>query len=337
MAKKQNIHSNANITKPFRENHLNREWWPTIRRPAPLKRMWHCEQTDLNCFNLIIPFVPSTKWPGQRILITSDRHTESVYCRRELMIKHMKEARAYHAPILDWGDFLDIMQGARDRRGHKSELDPAVLAADGKGYYSKAVNFAVNLHAPYADLFAVIAKGNHESAVDDHTETDVFDSLVDKLSAVGRRTIFKGHYSGCVLITFERPKGGPIEFLLHYDHGFAGGGIITADMLSHFRRIAYLPAPDVVCSAHTHDQWAREFTMVDWDRETRKQIRKQQLHIKNPSYKDEYSYPNSTAMGLGNWATSKMGMGPKPLGGWWLNFDWCDYHNTIVRTAEQAT
>ena len=71
------------------------------------------------------------------------------------------------------------MQGKYDRRASKTDLRP-IHQVD--NYLDAVVNTAVDWFSPYADMFALVAEGNHESAIRRHHETDLIERFVTTLN-----------------------------------------------------------------------------------------------------------------------------------------------------------
>ena len=76
----------------------------------------------------------------QYILLTSDRHHDSVDCDREFEARHLDEAKRRGALIMDVGDLFDCMQGKFDPRRSYSNLRPEYKADN---YLDEIVRAAV--------------------------------------------------------------------------------------------------------------------------------------------------------------------------------------------------
>ena len=59
---------------------------------------------------------------SQSILLASDQHFDSADCDRDLLKKHLEEARATNALVFFLGYWFDAMQGRSDKRGNKSGI-----------------------------------------------------------------------------------------------------------------------------------------------------------------------------------------------------------------------
>lgn len=243
---------------------------------------------------------PTTKWE-QWVMLRSDCHWDNVKSDRALQRLHLKKAQDRNAIVLDGGDLFCAMQGKGDPRSSKN----AVRAEHNKTNYLDAlVNTATKWHQPFKDQFAMLAHGNHELGVYDRKETDLTERLAYNLGVTAMPI------TGFVRFIF-RVGASRYSYLLHYHHGYGGGGPVTKDVIQANRKAVYTDA-DIVWSGHTHDSWW--LTQPKLEVSKNGSIRKRlQHHIKTPTYKDDYDAGHS------NWANTK-GHPPKPLGCMWLRF-----------------
>lgn len=261
-----------------------------------------------------------TKYPPRngwetRFLLLSDIHIDNPKCNRELLKRHLDEARANNYPIMVFGDLFCAMQGKYDKRANKSALRPEHQV---NNYLDALIDTTAEFLEPYKDLFIFITPGNHETSILGRHETDLMQRLGEKLGCE------VGTYSGWVVFKFEVESGGGIRTIpMSYHHGYGGGGPVTKDVIQTNRKAVYLPDAKIVVSGHTHDRWIFPISRVRLQ-ENGEQVVDEQLHLKLGTYKDEYT------VGYG-WAVEK-GMPPKPLGGAWLCFQ---YHDRQIKyTAE---
>ena len=206
------------------------------------------------------------------------------------------------------------MQGKGDPRSSKSALRPEHNKTN---YLDSLVDTAAEWHEPYKDNIAMLAHGNHELGVYNRKETDLTKRLADKL---GVRPM---PISGFVRFQFKC-QGAKASYLLHYHHGYGGGGPVTKDIIQASRKAAYCDA-DIMWSGHTHDAWNFPITKlhVSKNGSIRKRI---QWHVKTSTYKCDYN------KGKSGWANEK-GMPPKPMGCGWLRFH---YFNRVYQGQQTA-
>lgn len=256
-------------------------------------------------------------------MLQADHHWDNPDCNRDLLKKHLDQAKERNAPVLCFGDLFCAMQGKWDKRGKKSAVRPE---HQGDNYLDSLVDTAVSWFKPYAKNLAVVGVGNHEQSIVDRHEVNLIERFVGGLNSATGASIHNGGFAGWVMFNFTRPDKTHIRnrsIVLHYDHGYGGGGPVTADMIQHQRRAVYLPDADFIVSGHTHDSWQREFARTRIDLTTGAISTDVQTHLKLPTYKDEYKD------GFGSWAATK-GMPPKPLGGYWLRFTYRRNDDIIV-------
>ncbi len=288
------------------------------RRPTSLKssggsgiessKTWTVRQENRNVFRVLIPLSRNKDWEAWSLLV-SDQHHDNPKARHDLELKHLREAKERGAAIVSAGDQLCLMQGKYDKRSNKSSVRPEHQVDD---YVDAVIRTAADFYEPFAHNFVCFGVGNHEQSVSARFETSIIDRLVGAINDRTGASVKSGGYSGWVVYSFVDPRGtiyGSIT--LHYDHGYGGGGPVTDDMISHFRRSSYLDC-DIVISGHTHSAWVREIMKLRLTDDCK--IRHDtQTHIKLPTYKEEYGD------GFGGWHCEG-GKPPKPLGGWWLRF-----------------
>lgn len=272
---------------------------------------WTCAQLSKNVFEITWD-VRKTRDTEKWVLCTSDQHWDHPRSDRELQLKHMKEARERNAPIFSCGDLFCLMQGKYDKRSDKKDIRPE--HAEGN-YFDSIIDTSVDFFSPYADLWTVIAMGNHEQAIADRHETNMIDRFVGVLNHQTKSHIFNGGFSGWIIFKFKLETETGLRQshrkVLHYDHGYGGGGSVTKDLIQHNRRAVYLTDADIVVSGHTHDSWVVEMSRLKLrdNGEIKHDI---QTHVKIPSYKQDYDLGNT-------WAATR-GHPPKPLGAYWLRF-----------------
>lgn len=249
--------------------------------------------------------VKGDRW-SSTFLLSADRHFDNPDSDLSLQRKHLDEAVARGAGVLDFGDFFCAMQGRMDKRSCKSKLreqdkDPA--------YFDKLVKSGVGLIRPYAKNFILIGRGNHETAVLKHHETDLSQRLVDETNrAVNGAAIVAGGYSGFVRFNFHRSTQ-QRSLVLYYHHGSGGGGIVTKGVIQSNRRAAHVDA-DIYVSGHIHESWVMEIPRTRLSLANRIEHR-DGWHVQVPSYKEEYREGDAGFHVEG-------GRPAKPVGAYWM-------------------
>lgn len=288
-------------------------------------RKWSVSQSHRNIhrFTITLDKVGDT----QRVLCQSDVHWDNPHCNREMFTKHLKEARAYDAPILDNGDFWCAMQGKFDKRGSKSDLRLEHVRSE---YLNALVETACDDLLPYADLLTVRGRGNHEESIRKRSEFDLISMFTGYMQAKagGNTSVSAGGMMGFVLFNVVYAGTRRRAFTLAYHHGWGGGGPVTRGVIDTNRMAVYLADADLVWTGHTHDQWVMPIPKIRMNR-TRTAIEHvEQLHFRTPGYKDEF------ADGHGGWHIAR-GAPPKPIGAAWLVFKYAD-RDTVTVDVERA-
>jgi len=282
---------------------------------------WTVRKIERNVIQIDIDLLRNSDWV-QWVLLRSDVHHDNPKCDQELEKKHLDEALQYNAPVIDNGDLFCAMGGQWDKRASKELLRPE---HQGNNYFDLLVDTAAEFYRPYKDIFAVLAKGNHETAVTKRHETDLTDRLAAKMRSYGSPVQASG-YGGWVVFRFlddRSNKGNPIKdtIRLYHYHGSGGGGPVTRGTIQTNRIAVYTPDADVVLTGHTHDEWT---VTIPRQRLSNRNVvyRDEQLHIRPPGYKDAWGD------GAAGWEVERM-LGPKALGSAWLCFS-CHDHRILI-------
>lgn len=240
-------------------------------------------------------------------LLRSDAHHDNLHCDQELEKRHLDEAVKRNAGILDFGDLFCAMQGKWDKRADPDAMREGLY---GKDYLDKLVNYNAQFYEPYAKNWLLLSKGNHETSILRHHQTDLTERLAAHLSRSAGRQVFSGAYAGWVRFQFQRGRKS-LRKILRYTHGYGGGGPVTRDVIQTARQAVYIGGADIFVSGHTHDAFELPIMRESLDHLGRPRV-EEMLFVKTPGYKDEYSIGDG-------WAVEK-GMNPKPKGAAWLRF-----------------
>ena len=243
----------------------------------------------------------------QWILLSADRHHDSIYCDRKLELTHLKQAKERGALIADFGDLFCAMQGKYDPRSSMDDIRPEDVGQD---YLDRIVKHAADDYAPFAENFLVIGKGNHESNVRKRHGHDLISSLVHRLNADHGGNINVGGYGGWIRLLCTMRKTVRQSKNLKYHHGAGGGGPVTKGVIQTNRQAVYLPDADIVVNGHTHDSW---YVPIARERLTgRGVVTRDLIHfVRTPGYKDEYG-DGDGGFHVETWKP------PKPIGACWL-------------------
>ncbi len=238
---------------------------------------------------------------SQKFYLISDVHFDSIYCERDLLTKHLKQAKADEAYILLGGDFFDAMQGRFDPRRSMDELRPEYRRDD---YYDFVVRDAAKFLSPYADKIVMICPGNHELAVLKNSSTDLSDRLVYSLRGEGSAAV-TGGWKGWVRLLVQCYKHRD-SVNLYYAHAAGEGSApVTRGVIATNRQAVYMPDADVIWNGHNHQAYVvpisrerlsdkgKRYTDIGW-------------FVRSPGYKSEWADDRGFA--------AQHGLAPKPLG-----------------------
>lgn len=250
-----------------------------------------------------------------KVLCMADAHIDSTMCERALLKRDLEEARDINAPVIDFGDFFDAMQGKYDRRSSKDELRPDLLGSE-VPYLQAMVEDGVEFMRPYKDILTVRGIGNHEDAIRQNCEWDVGQEFVTRLRGEGAGNIYLGGYHGWVVFRVGVTSTQSRVKTLKYHHGWGGGGPVTHGVIQSARMSDWVGDADLVATGHTHHEWRisrMKETLNVHSRAGYLPRVSRQTHFRVPGYKNEFIQKG------GSFANRK-GQGPKPIGGAWLRF-----------------
>lgn len=267
---------------------------------------WNIESRSRNVVDVRVKLGPSSE---QYFLLSSDRHHDNAHTDWDLELKHLAQAKERDAGIIDIGDMHCAMQGKYDRRQDRSALREEYQMGN---YLDRLVESAADFYTPFAENFVLIGRGNHETSILKHHETDLTDRTCERISKQADHRVLSGGYGGWVRFHFETTSTQVQRVCLKYFHGSGGGGPVTRGVIQTNRMSVFLPDAHIVATGHTHDQW-----LVPISRErianNGEIFIDEQVHVRCGTYKEEYGDGN------GGWHIER-GAPPKPLGAQWLRF-----------------
>lgn len=244
----------------------------------------------------------------QWVLLISDAHWDHPKCRRDLLAADLSEAVERNAPVFSIGDWYCCMQGKNDRRGSKSDVRPEHQNGN---YFDRLVDTSAEWLDEYKTHFALLGRGNHETAVLERLETDLLERLAERVRWNGG-IARAGGYGGWIRMLFQRPGGSSQSKRLWYYHGHGGGGPVTHGVIDFNRYQSQVANADILVSGHIHRQTQQE--SVRYRLNDQNVIEKVPLSlIRTSTYKEE----DNDA--YGGWHTERA-LGPRPMGGYWLRF-----------------
>lgn len=240
----------------------------------------------------------------EHFLFISDIHYDSVKCDRDLLHRHLDEARELGAGVFIFGDLFDLMQGRFDPRGNYADLRPEYKSCT---YVDEVIQDVGEKLSKYADVIKFISKGNHETNIEKRMMVSPIDRVAQIINAAGGR-VEVGGYAGWLCVNAHRNNSGKRRFNVHYHHGYGGGAKRSKGVLGIDIDQKDFPDADLILRGHDHQKWYHPVTI---DRITAQcKLEKRSVHhMRLGSYKklgDRYA----------GWATEKNFSTPR-LGGWW--------------------
>jgi hypothetical protein len=245
--------------------------------------------------------------------LQSDAHEDAPDYLKELHRKHLKDAVARDAMIIDAGDMADVVNGRDDKRRSKGGVKPEL---NKDNYLDAVVDDIAQRHRDHADLIIYLGRGNHDLKVLKMCETDILQRVADRLNAWRDPKIppiYVAGYGGWIRFEFRTASGGAAQsFTAKIFHGSGGGGKVTKGVIQTNRRNAECDA-DIFITGHIHEKWELSTLKEGLTRSGRVRVR-ESTHVQLGSYKLDF-----TPDGAGTWHTQREG-GPKPIGGSFLRF-----------------
>lgn len=262
---------------------------------------WSIERTDKHAHRIQYRIPKSSG--VCRLLVLSDLHWDSAWCRRDVLQRDLDAALETNTPVLIAGDLYDAMQGKWDPRKSQDQLRPEHR---GGNYLDNLVNTSVAWFAPYASVLALVGQGNHETSIQNRHETNLLERFVALMRAKGS-PVELGGYWGYLLIQIWNMCGNSTTKTVHYHHGYGGGGEVTRGMIDQSRTRSQYDG-DIFVSGHIHRRNSDE-NIITRVTDRGRVYTVQQLFLRCGAYKEEES----------GWHVEK-GRAGRPVGGWWVDF-----------------
>ncbi len=246
-----------------------------------------------------------------RCVLMSDLHWDNPKCDRVRLKKDLDYAVSEGLDIFLNGDTFCVMQGRYDGRRMKSDIREEHNTST---YLDDLVSTAIEWFTPYKDNIKLIGYGNHETAILKNCETDLLARLVEGLNARGGDIVLGG-YGGWIVWSFvaSNGNGNGMAFKMKYFHGSGGGGPVTKGVIQNQRAMASIQGADLYWSGHVHESYTMTH-MVETLNVRHNSELKEVLHVRTPTYKEEYGD------GTKGWHVMR-GAPPKPLGCYILDLE----------------
>ena len=275
------------------------------------------DATRDHCISIRLPVERNAAWEARGLMI-SDLHWDHPWADRVGIKAALDHALAINAPILINGDALCLMQVPGDRRATGGMRLPE---HDRPDYIDAVIDTFCEFMEPYKHLIALYGAGNHETSIVKHHGTSPHRRICEKLN------VPDGGYHGYVMFRFKSTGKGAFQqtIRMYRHHGIGNGGKQTGATLP-LRDMRQAAEADIYWCGHTHHAGAIPTSVMQCS-DAGIVAERRILSVSTPSWKNEWLRP-------GGWAIER-GMGPKPLGAYWLKFK---YRHTpgecIVYSAE---
>jgi len=238
------------------------------------------------------------------ILSAPDVHWDSPMCQRDLLKRHLDQAKEKGALILFPGDFFDAMEGKYDPRREKQGVRPEHNV---NNYLDSIVYGAAEYLRPYASNILAVMPGNHEQSIHDHCETDLTERLARELG------VRKAGHEGFLRLQTSVGKSERRSTWIWWHHGEGVGGDVSRGAMRVPRWNDWVADAQILLGGHIHQSWVIWSTFVRPLVSGRVEL-EDRAHVCSSTYKQDF------AVGQNTWHLSKKGRGPKPLGATWLHF-----------------
>ena len=183
----------------------------------------------------------------------SDTHIGAAHVDYALIEKELERAADKNDRILLNGDVFDMILAKDMKRFVPGVLHPRLTRRD--DIVNAAIEWAVEIFGPYANLIDVIGIGNHEAVVSSRHSTDVARILIYELQKKVKKKDHVIHYGGYGGFVDYRFRGsGKRRMVIHYYHGSGGSAPVTKGMIDFHRR-SWVEA-DVIWMGHKHNRLA---------------------------------------------------------------------------------
>lgn len=267
---------------------------------------------------LVICHPPRLLGVRQTLLFQSDLHFGSSATDYDLLKEECEEARKVGARILLNGDIFENLFVTNAKMYTHQAVHKRIRSAPDP--VNKAIEWAEEFYAPYADLIDLVACGNHDERSVKHGHVDMVALLVKGLRRLTAHPIHYGGYTGFVNYTFDFSPSR--RLVIYYHHGW-GSGSSLASAVSDFNRTHHVEKADVVWLGHKHCKLSAEIVRPSCPKKGHKTRTRNVRLVRTGAYMDSFKAQSQEALfkegRRGNYAADAgllMGHGK---GGAWLN------------------
>jgi len=189
------------------------------------------------------------------LILIGDVHLGNRHCDEKtlkaLAARLVDEPNTYWVGLGDYCEFIAM----RDPRFDPEELPVWMFGAAELSDIAKAeVTRFLDIMGPTREKCLALCSGNHEEAILQHSEHDVYSMILDGLSVQGQehRLDHRGFLSWRFGLSSDAKHGGTETIRFFLSHGSGGGGTPGATANRVDRLATQVDGVDVVASGHTH-------------------------------------------------------------------------------------
>lgn len=247
--------------------------------------------------------IPLKGGEEQWFLFVSDVHYDSKGCNRDLLKRHLREAKDKDARIMMYGDIFDCMGGKYDKRTSKEDIRPEY---NNGNYFDSIVSDAAAFFEPYKHNIDFVSLGNHEDSIRKIHEISLIDNFVYRLGTTTVSAPYSGWVKFQVAKQLTSKTNGISTKVMYYTHGNGGNSPVTKGIIGTNRRQVMIQA-DFFLSGHLHSELEVPLTRVrlnEANNEVIEKIKHWQLGTYANTWGSSYS--------------DKKGHAPDAQGGRWL-------------------
>ena len=250
----------------------------------------------------------------QYFLLLSDIHFDSKYCNRRLLKRHLEQAKERNAPVMIFGDLLDLMQSKQDPRGSKSTIDPRYTSSD--DYLSLVCEDVASFLAPYAPNLLLLSMGNHEFEYRRRHEIDPLTIVAMHLqNKTGHRPIV-APYTGWIQFKLKYAGGAQRQGInCKFHHGVGGNSPVTRGAIQSNRSAVMWPGANIIIRGHIHHRFQMSMPVELITNQGRLITDQERVYLQSGCYVSDVQDPDS-------WS-SRRGFGAPAMGGFFLRL-YCD-------------
>jgi len=269
-----------------------------------------------------------SKGTVQGFTLMSDMHIGATNVDYKLIQHELDQAKKNGDRININGDLLDLILCKDMKRFSPDVLHPRLRSR--KDVVNAAIDWAVEILEPYAELIDVIGIGNHETAVENHHNIDTTKIIVERLQAAADKgksgnTIFYGGYTGYIDYRFRRDRKNFTSdktsdkgkrWVLYYHHGSCHGSPVTKGTIDFYRK-QWVEA-DCVWLGHKHNRMNMHVQAIRCPEQGDDLVVREIRQIMTGAYFDTYNVQTQASIkknGRRSNYAADLGLAPQGKGG----------------------